>query len=133
MAKIRAVLFLTILLGTSFAGAQQTASSEANWDWLGVGPIYSYGGPFSAYQPYYYPAYSYPPHSYSTWPVYPYPYRYNPGTYGKPYYYYQPSFAWKYPTNAWWIGTHDDLPRALAIARSGSSVRVYSNGFWQTP
>jgi hypothetical protein len=43
MAKIRVVLFLIILLGTSFAGAEPAATSEKYWDWLGVGPIYSYG------------------------------------------------------------------------------------------
>ncbi|MCK9564647.1 MAG: hypothetical protein M0Q43_01195 [Methanothrix sp.] len=37
------------------------------------------------------------------------------------------------PTNVWWIGTHGDLPKTIAIARSGSSVRVYSNGLWKTP
>jgi hypothetical protein len=133
MAKIRVVLFLLILIGTSFAGAEPAASSETYWDWLGVGPIYSYG-PYSTYQPYYsyHPAYSYTP-SYSTWPVYADSYWYNPWTSAQPYYYYQPYFVSKYPTNPWWIASHGDLPKTLDIARSSSSVRVYSNGIWRTP
>jgi hypothetical protein len=137
MAKIRVVLFLIILLGTSFAGAEPAATSEKYWDWLGVGPIYSYG-PFSAsqtYYPYYYPAYSYTPStpSYSSWPVYTDSYWYRPWPSAQPYYYYQPYFISKYPTNPWWIGTHGDLPKTLDIARSSSSVRVYSSGIWRTP
>jgi hypothetical protein len=139
MVKIATVLFLTILFGTSFAGAEQADTSETYWDWLGVGPIYSYGDfippyyPYYLYSPYYYPAYRYTPHSYSTWPKYTDTFWYYPWSYGEPYNYYSPYFAWKYPTNAWWIGTHGDLQRTLAIARSSSSVRVYSNGLWQTP
>ena len=112
------VLFLIVLFSATFAGADQADTSETYWDWLGLGPIYSYG-PFSTYQPhytYYYPAY---------W--------YNPGTNWEPYYYYSPYFVSKYPTNAWWIGTHGDLLKALDIARSSSSVRIYSNGIWRTP
>jgi hypothetical protein len=126
MAKIRVVLFLIILFGTSFASAEPAAASETYWDWLGVGPIYSYGPFFTTqpYYPYYYPAYSYTP-SYSSWPVYVDSYWYNPWPSAQPYYY--------YPTNPWWIGTHGDLPKTLDIARSSSSVRVYSNGIWRTP
>jgi hypothetical protein len=133
MAKIRAVLFLLILFGTSFASAEPAATSETYWDWLGVGPIYSYG-PFSTYQPYYsyHPAFSYTP-SYSTWPVYTDSYWYNPWTSAQPYYYDKPYFVRKYPTNPRWIATHEDLPKTLDIARSSSSVRVYSNGIWRTP
>lgn len=124
MAKIATVSFLIILGGIFLAGAQQADTSETNWDWLGVRPIYSYG---DIIYPYYYV-----PHSYVAWPKYADTFWYYPWIYGQPYYY-PPYFAWKYPTNAWWIGTHEDLPKALAIARSGSSVRVYSHGLWQTP
>jgi hypothetical protein len=138
MAKIAIVLFLIILFWTSFARAEEAAPAETYRDWLGVWPIYSYGNSISPYYPYYlyspyYSSYSYTPPSYSTQPVYADTYWYNPQSYGEPYYYYPPYFAWKYPTNAWWIGTHGDLPKTLDIARSGSSVRVYYNGLWQTP
>ncbi|MDD4161656.1 MAG: hypothetical protein PHW87_04160 [Methanothrix sp.] len=134
MVKIAMALFLYILLAATFAGADGADTSKTYWDWLGVGPIYSYG-PYYAYQPYYtyyYPAYSYA-HSYSTWPVYAASYWYNPRTNWEPYYYYSPYFVSKYPTNVWWVGTHGDLPKTLDIARSGSSMRIYSNGIWRTP
>lgn len=124
MAKIATVLFLIILGGISFAGAQMATTSETSGDWLGVRPIYNYDHLIS---PYYYI-----PQSHGTWPKYTDTFWYSPWSYGLPYYY-PPYFAWTYPTNAWWVGAHEDLPRALAIARSGSSVRVYSHGFWQTP
>jgi len=115
MAKIIAVLFLTILFAVAFGGAQQADTSETYRDWLGSGPIYRYGDVILPYLPYY---------------QYYYPWSYK-GPY--PYYYYQPYFVQGYPASVWWIGTHEGLQKTIDIARSGSSMRIYSNGFWQTP
>jgi len=132
MKKIIAVLFLTILFGISIADAQQADISETYHDWLGAGPIYRYGDVIPLYQ-YYYPAYSYAPPGYPFWQKYIDTFWRYSGSYNDPYYYYQPYFIRRYPENAWWIGAHGDLPKTIAIARSGSSVRIYSNGLWQTP
>lgn len=133
MPKIAIVLSLIIVFWTALASADQPAPVETYRDWLGVWPIYSYSNFFSSYPYYlyspYYPTYSYTPPSYTIRPAYIDTYE----VYNEPYYYYQPYFAFKYPTNVWWIGTHEDLPKTLDIARSGSSVRVYYNGLWQTP
>jgi hypothetical protein len=126
MIKIAALLALLILWGGSYAGATETDVSGTYWDWLGVGPIFGYGSFFSPYYPYYTysspadyaPPYYSPTYSYS-WP------------YAQPYYYYQPYSISSHPS-PWWIGTHGDLPKALDIARSGSSIRIYSNGIWRT-
>ena len=122
MTKIAAVLALLVLWVVCFIGAAQstegTADSGRSWDWLGVGPIYSYASMLSPnypYYSYYLPTYSIP------WP------------YSQPFYYYPPSYIVSYPTDPWWIGTHKDLSKTIEIARSGSSMRVYSNGVWQTP
>ncbi|MBN1234602.1 MAG: hypothetical protein JW999_00970 [Methanotrichaceae archaeon] len=139
MTKIAMALFLIFLFITCFAGAEESINDGADRDWMGVWPIYSYGNfisPYYQYYPYYTydsPAYSYTPPRYSTWPKYSETFWYYPRSYAEPYYYYQPYFAWKYPTSVWWIGTHGDLPKTLDIARSSSSVRVYYNGYWQTP
>lgn len=118
-------LMLSILWGSYGAGAIQdtsgaadAASSAQNWDWLGVGPIYSLGSLFWTGYPYY--AY-YSPSYLHPWP------------YVQPFYYYPPSYIGVYPEYPLWVGSHKDLDKTLAIARSGSSVKVYANGTWQTP
>jgi len=133
MVKIIAVLFLAILFVATFAGAQQADTTETYWDWLGSGPVYRYGDVILPYYQYYYPAYSYTPPGYPTRQTYIDTLWHYPWSYLDPNYYYQPYFFQKYPVNARWIGTHEDLQKTIAIARTGSSVRIYSNGFWRTP
>jgi hypothetical protein len=122
MIKNAAFLALLMICTVCFVGVVQSsedaADSGRSWDWLGVGPIYSFGSmlsPSYPYYSYYQPTYSIP------WP------------YAQPFYYYPPSYIMSYPTDPWWIGTHKDLAKTVEIARSGSSMRVYSNGVWQMP
>jgi hypothetical protein len=126
MMKIKAALGLIILFGLSFAGAEDAARDEANWDWLGAGPIYSYGGVFNPYYTHY-PTYIYTPPSYGILPVYADPFQYSSWPYADQY------LGWIYPPRSWWIGAHKDLTKTLDIARTGSSIRIYSNGLWRTP
>jgi len=121
MTRIAGILALLMLWVVCFLGAAQSSEDNIDishqWDWLGVGPIYSFGSMLSTtypYYSYYQPTYSIP------WP------------YKEPFYYYPPSYIISDSTYPWWIGTHKDLTKTMEIARSGSSMRVYSNGIWQT-
>jgi hypothetical protein len=133
-AGITCILF--ILVGICSAGAADANNFNSSWDWLGT-PIYSYGGSTSPYLHTYYPFFWNAQSIYSHSPSYSDPYF----NYVQPYYFnepywtypYSPNFRPKYLDKPWWIGSHTDLPKVLNIARSGSSVRIYSNGFWQTP
>lgn len=125
MRLIALFLMLSVFWGSCGAAAAQDtsgtageASAASSSDWLGVGPIYSLGSLF--------------------WPGYPYYAYYNPSylhpwPYVQPFYYYPPSYIGVYPEYPWWVGGHKDLDRTLAIARTGSSMKVYANGIWQTP
>lgn len=125
MRLIAAFLLLSIFWGICGPGTAQDTSGTADAvsvassrDWLGVGPIYSLGSSFWSgypYYAYYDPSYSHP------WP------------YAQPFYYYPPSYLSEYSAYPWWIGSHSGLDKTMAIARSGSSLRVYANGIWQTP
>jgi len=111
--RFAAALVLIILC--SFPSAMAEESEDAPyWDWLGVGPIFSYGGfynPYYAYYPYY-PVYSPPVVQPYVWP----------------YFHYKPTYA-----QTWWVGEHRDLEKVLQRARAGSSIRVFSGGFWTAP
>ncbi|MCX6668774.1 MAG: hypothetical protein NTV25_03080 [Methanothrix sp.] len=136
--KLEAISIIAILIAVSWicsAGAEE-ASSFALPDWLGAGPIYSYG---NYHFPYYYPYYDDSPLIYSPSPAYTGPF----WNYAQPYYYSGPYWTLPYspfaadlkprnPFKPWWVGAHRDLPRVLDIARSSSSMRVYANGAWQT-
>jgi hypothetical protein len=133
MIKLIAIYILIILLGIGSADDEGVDNAKSNWDWLGT-PIYSYqNNPF----PYYYPLLDNSPFFYSPSPIYTSPNRnyISPYYYGEPYwtYPYNSYFAREYLAYPWWIGAHKDLPKVMNIARSSSSVRIYSNGLWHTP
>jgi hypothetical protein len=120
MSRITAVLIILIFCLGIYAGAAQGTPGNSEkkgdsgpaWDWLGVYPVYSYNGLLSPYYPYYYPTYS------QTW---------------RPASFYPTYLVQRYSAYPWWIGPHYDLGKTMQIARSSSSVRVYSQGAWQTP
>jgi len=122
MSRIAAILALIVLFAGFIAASAQSAEgnekkaieSSPGHDWLGVGPIYSYDGLISPYYPYYYPTYSY----------------FLPGS--QPAYYNPTYLVARFPAYPWWIGEHGGLGKTMQIARSGSSMRVYSGGVWQT-
>ena len=137
MMKVGIICILIILLGMCSAGAAEANNVNSNWDWLGT-PIYNHGYyNYPYFHTYYYPFLDNTPPIYSPAPAYSDRFLdYVPSYYysGPPWTYtYSPDFGWKYRAEPWWIGSHTDLPKVLSIARSGSSVRVYSNGFWQVP
>jgi hypothetical protein len=132
--RLGQITAIAMLLCMSIASCVDSTSSVPSWDWLGAGPIYSFGDYFS---PYYYPL-TYP-YSGSNVPVYSYNptpiYANNPVYYGEPYWTmpapgrYYVNYVLNYPS---WVGTHKDLSKVLEIAKT-SSVKVYSNGVWQSP
>ena len=135
--KVGIIYILFILLGMCSAAAVEANSVNSKWDWLGT-PIYSYADYNSPYlYTYYYPFFDNNPLINRHSPAYSDQFL----NYVPPYYYhepywtvpYSPDFGLKYLAKPWWIGSHSDLPKVLSIARSGSSVRVYSNGFWLPP
>ncbi|VVB67885.1 Uncharacterised protein [uncultured archaeon] len=118
-ARPEAISSIVILIAVSWicsAGAEEAHSSDLP-DWLGTGPIYSYGDYRS---PYYFPSY------------YPYYYPYYHPYYDESHLIYSPSPAYSDPFRSWWVGAHEDLPKVIDIARSSSSMRVFANGAWQT-
>jgi hypothetical protein len=136
MMKLIGIYVLIIILGICSADDEVVTNTKSNGDWLGT-PIYSYGtNPFPYYYPYYYPLLDNSPFFYSPSPRYTSPtWNYvSPYYYDEPYwtYPYDSYFARKYLADPWWIGTHKDLPKVMNIARSSSSVRIYSNGVWHT-
>jgi hypothetical protein len=127
-----------ILILISLAASQDSSSSVPSWDWLGTGPIY---GHTSYYSPYYntysYPNYgaAFPTYIYNPSPVYVNPYLNYLPYYNGPYLTfpttgrYYTNYELSYP---WWVGAHKDLSKVLEIAKT-SSMKVYSNGVWQSP
>lgn len=114
MAKTFAVaLLLAVLFIPGTASADEESTDVPYWDWLGVGPIFSYG---SFYNP-----------SFAYYPVYA-PSQPAPQIYAGPYFYYKPTYA-----QSWWVGEHRDMEKVLQRARSGSSMRIFSGGMWMAP
>lgn len=117
----RFIVFI-MLLWISLAASEDPSASAPSWDWLGTGPVFSHT---TYYSPYYY--------------------NYASPVYANPYLYYMPYYNWpylpfpstgRYYTNyelsyPWWVGTHENLPKVLEIAKT-SSVRIYSNGAWRS-
>jgi len=115
--RFTAALLLIVLCSLSIAAGEESKPAPY-WDWLGVGPIFSYGSLFNPYLSYY-PA---------TLPSGPAVQPYAGPAYSGPYYYYKPTYA-----QTWWVGEHKDMEKVIERARSGSSMRVFSGGFWRTP
>ncbi len=148
--KIERIILLVMVLGIGwlcYASADEASYSDTQ-EWLGTGPIYSYGNYhfpyYSTYSPYY--SYYYPNHE--RYPlIYSSPSAYAVGFWDdvKPYYYDEPHWTLPYtnlftadlkhrhPFEPWWVGAHKDMSKVLDIARYSSSVRIYVNGAWQPP
>jgi len=135
--ELESISSIVVLIAVSWicsAAAEEAHSSDLQ-DWLGAGPIYSYGNYRLPYYPDYYPYYYYPyyhPYYDDSPLIYTPPPDY-PGTFWT--FPYSPFAADLWPRNPfkpWWVGAHEDLPKVLDIARSSSSMRVYVNGAWQT-
>jgi len=134
LGQIAALVILVMLIWAGIAAGADSTSSAPSWDWLGGGPIYSFG---DYYSPYYYP-FVYP-YSGSAYPVYSYSpspaYTNYPIYYDEPYWIspapasYYTNYIPIYPS---WVGTHKDLDKVMQIAKT-SSVKIYSNGAWQSP
>jgi hypothetical protein len=131
--ELEAISGIAILIAVSWicsAGAEEAPSFDLP-DWLGAGPIYSYGDYRSPYfYPYYYPYYRpYYDDShliYSPSPAYSDPFR------TLPYARFAADFGPRNQFRPWWVGAHEGLPKVIDIARSSSSMRVFVNGAWQT-
>jgi hypothetical protein len=137
MMKVGFICMLFILLGMGSASADGAKNVSSNWDWLGT-PVYSYADYNSPYRyTYYYPFFDNNPLINRHSPAFSDRFLnyVPPNYYQEPYWAfpYSSDFGLRYLAKPWWIGSHTDLPKVLNIARSGSSVRVYSNGFWQPP
>ncbi len=134
--ELEAISSIVILIAVSWicsAAAEEAPSSDLP-DWLGTGPIYSYGdyrSPYyyTSYYPFYFPYYH--PYFddshliYSPSPAYSDPFLILP-------YRFAADFGPENPFKPWWVGAHEGLPKVIDIARSSSSMRVFVNGAWQT-
>ena len=107
-----------MLLWINLAASEDQSAFAPSWDWLGTVPIFSHT---TYYYNYASPAYANPYLYYM--PYYNGPYLPFPST-GR----YYTNYELSYP---WWVGTHENLPKVLEIAKT-SSVRIYSNGAWHS-
>jgi hypothetical protein len=147
--KIERIPLLVIVFGVCWlccAIADEAPYSDQK-EWLGAGPIYSYGNYhfpyyntyYSPYYSYYYPNYEGSPLVYSLSSVYAVgfwddakPYNYNEPHCTLPYTNpFTADLKHRRPFEPWWVGAHKDLSKVLDIARYSSSVRIYVNGAWQ--